>query len=94
MAYNNFSFDPEAGFADTSFYEDTPQNPREILQRQHNQTRDFINSLVNTLNSDVEGSSGSESIMSPEIEGVAGTNVFEQIKDIKRQILPMQLKKQ
>jgi len=86
MAYKKFKFDPEEGFSDSSFYEDTPENPREILQRQHNQTRDYINSVIDTLNSKNEGSSGSESIMSPEIEGVNGDNVFEQIRDIKRQI--------
>lgn len=86
MAYNKLKFDPEEGFLDSSFYEDTPENPRAILQRQHNQTRDYINSIVDTLNSSNEGSSGSESIMSPFIEGVNGNNVFEQIKDIKRQI--------
>lgn len=86
MAYEKFKFNPEEGFLDGSFYEDTPENPREILQRQHNQTRDYINSLIDTLNSKNEGSSGSESIMSPAIEGVNGENVYEQIKDIKRQM--------
>ena len=84
MEYKKFKFEPEEGFLDGSFYEDTPSNPREILQRQHNQTRDYINQMVETLNSKTEGASGSESIKSPDIEGVMGENVFEQLKDIKR----------
>ena len=86
MEYKKLQFDPEAGFLDSSFYEDTPDSPREILQRQHNQTRDFINSIVDTLNSSKEGESGIESIKSPQIEGVRGNNVYEQLKDIKSQM--------
>lgn len=86
MEYKKFNFEPEAGFLDSNFYEDTPANPREILQRQHNQTRDFINNIVETLNSDLEGESGIESIKSPEIEGVEGNNAYSQIKDIKKQL--------
>lgn len=86
MAFNRFEFDPKDGFVDSDFYEDTPENAREILQRQHNQTRDYINHIVDTLNSDNLGISGSESIKSPAIEGVLGNDVFNQIKDIKRQI--------
>lgn len=74
------------GFEDSGFYEDSPSNSREILQRQHNQTRDYINSVVDRLNSKKEGESGSESIASPNIDGVSGDNVFSQIKDIKRQL--------
>lgn len=86
MEYKKFNFDPEDGFLNEDFYEETPENSREILQRQHSQTRDYINSLIDTLNSDKEGSSGSESIKSPEIEGVSGNNVFSQLKDMKKQI--------
>lgn len=86
MEYKKFKFDPEDGFLDGNFYEDTPSDPREILQRQHNQTRDFINGIVDTLNSKTEGTSGSESVKSPDIAGVSGDNVYEQLKDIKRQI--------
>ena len=74
------------GFEDSGFYEDSPSNSREILQRQHNQTRDYINSVVDRLNSKKEGESGSESIASPNIDGISGDNVFSQIKDIKRQL--------
>lgn len=86
MEFKRFEFNPSDGFYDTGYYEDTPANPREVLQRQHDQTRDYINSVINTLNSDDEGESGSESIKSPSIAGVVGNNVFEQIKDIKRQM--------
>ena len=87
MAFDKFSFDPEGGFLDSGYYEDTPADSREILQRQHNQTRDYINSVVEKLNSKKEGASGSESIASPVIEGLAGDNVFSQIKDMKRQLV-------
>ncbi len=86
MEYKKFKFDPEDGFLNEDFYEETPENSREILQRQHSQTRDYINLLVDTLNSQEEGKSGSESIKSPSIEGVFGNNVYEQLKDIKKQI--------
>ncbi|MBR4893378.1 MAG: hypothetical protein IKZ35_05315 [Clostridia bacterium] len=86
MEFKKFKFEPEGGFLDGDFYEDTPANAREILQRQHNQTRDFINGVVNTLNSSKEGESGGEYIKSPKIEGVAGDNLFTQIKDVKRQL--------
>lgn len=86
MEYKKFEFSPKDGFLDSSFYPDTPGNPREVLQKQHNQTRDYINNLVNTLNSKMEGESGSESIKSPSIKGVYGNNTYEQIKDIKRQL--------
>lgn len=86
MEYKKLKFSPEEGFLDSSFYEDTPENSREILQRQHNQTRDFINGIVDRLNCENEGESGLESIKSPQIEGVYGNNGYEQIKDIKRQI--------
>lgn len=86
MEYKKFKFEPEEGFLDSNFYEDTPSNAREILQRQHNQTRDFINGIVDRLNSENEGESGLESIKSPQIEGVYGNNGYEQIKDVKRQL--------
>lgn len=86
MEYKRFDFDPQGGFLDSNFYEDTPANPREVLQRQHDQTRDYINNIVDTLNSDIEGESGIESIRSPEIEGVKGNNAYSQIKDIKKQL--------
>lgn len=86
MEYKKFNFSPEEGFLDSSFYEDTPSNSREILQRQHNQTRDFINEVVDRLNCENEGESGLESIKSPQIEGVFGNNGYEQIKDVKRQL--------
>lgn len=86
MEYKKLKFSPEEGFLDSNFYEDTPKNSREILQRQHNQTRDFINSVVDRLNCGNEGESGLESIKSPKIEGVFGNNGYEQIKDVKRQL--------
>lgn len=86
MEYKKLKFSPEEGFLDSSFYEDTPENSREILQRQHNQTRDFINGIVDRLNCENEGESGLESIKSPQIEGVYGNNGYEQIKDVKRQL--------
>ena len=45
MEFNEFKFDPEEGFLNSDYYEDTPAEPREILQRQHNQTKDFINKM-------------------------------------------------
>lgn len=87
MAFDKFSFDPADGFVDSGFYEDTPPDSREILQRQHNQTRDYINSVVGKLGSVKAGESGSENIGSPKIDGVEGENVFSQIKDIKRQLV-------
>ena len=89
MAFNNFAFDPPGGFADTDFYDDTPADSREVLQRQHDQTKDYINSLVGTLSNSTEGESGSENIASPAIEGVSGNNVYDQIKDLKRQMTDM-----
>ncbi len=86
MEYKKLKFDPEEGFLDSNFYEDTPSNSREILQRQHNQTRDFINEVVDRLNCENEGESGLESIKSPQIDGVFGNNGYEQIKDVKRQL--------
>ncbi|MBE7028842.1 MAG: hypothetical protein E7405_01180 [Ruminococcaceae bacterium] len=86
MEFKKFKFDPEGGFLDGDFYEDTPANAREILQRQHNQTKDFINSVIDTLNCNKEGESGGEFIKSPDIEGVKGDNLFTQIKDVKRQL--------
>lgn len=87
MEFNKFVFDPPGGFSDSSFYEDTPENAREILQRQHNQTRDYINGVIDALNSKKEGESGSEHIASPKIDGVEGEDVFSQIKSIKKQLL-------
>ena len=86
MEFKKFAFDPEDGFRDTGFYEDSPSEPREILQRQHDMTRDYINSLTSALSSQKEGESGSEHIGSPKIPGVSGENVFEQLSDMKRQI--------
>ncbi len=92
MEFKKFDFSPKDGFLDSAYYEDTPGNPREILQRQHNQTRDFINSIVDTLNCKEAGESGLETIKAPEIEGVAGDNAHTQIKDIKRQLDNVALK--
>lgn len=93
MEFKNLKFEPEEGFLNSDFYEDAPAEPREILQRQHNQTRDYINGIVNVLNSQKEGESGSESIKSPAIGGVLGNNVYLQIKDIKRQLNDIALDK-
>jgi len=92
VEFKKFNFSPEEGFCDSTFYEDTPGNPREILQRQHNQTRDFINSLVDKLNNSNEGESGIEMIKSPPIEGVSGNNPYSQIKSIKTQLDSVALK--
>ena len=92
MEFKKFEFSPQDGFLNSAFYEDTPENPREILQRQHNQTKDFINSVVDKLNSDIEGESGIEMIKSPQIEGVYGDNAFSQLKSIKTQLDNIALK--
>ncbi len=92
MEFKKFVFSPEDGFLNSDFYEDTPENPREILQRQHNQTREFINSVVDKLNSPIEGESGIEMIKSPQIEGVYGDNAYSQIKSIKKQLDDIALK--
>ncbi len=86
MAFNKFSFQPEDGFLDSGYYEDSPVDSRQILQRQHNQTRDYINGVIDRLNNKKEGESGAESIASPHIDGVNGENIFSQVKDIKRQL--------
>ena len=86
MAFNKFRFEPEEGFLNSSFYENTPSDSREILQRQHNQTRDYINDVIDKIKSTREGESGSEHIGSPKIDGLSGENVFSQIKDMKRQL--------
>ncbi len=86
MAFNEFKFEPEEGFLDSSFYENSPSDSRAILQRQHNQTRDYINDVVDKIKSTREGESGSEHIGSPKIDGLDGENVFSQIKDMKRQL--------
>ena len=92
MEFKKFNFSPEEGFCDSSFYGDAPENPRETLQRQHNQTRDYINSLVDAFNCKLEGESGIEKIKSPDIEGVSGDNAFSQIKSLKKQLDNIALK--
>lgn len=92
MEFKKFNFSPEEGFCDSSFYGDTPENPREILQRQHNQTRDYINSMVDSFNCRLEGESGLEKIKAPDIEGVLGDNAFSQIKSLKNQLDNIALK--
>ena len=57
MALNEFKFDPETGFKDASAFPD-PTNETETraqLMVLHEQTRNFINSLINTLNSNGGG---------------------------------------
>lgn len=86
MEFKKFAFEPEAGFRDSSYYEDSPSDAREVLQRQHDMTRDYINSLVDALASGKEGESGIEHIGCPEISGLEGNNVYEQLSSLKKQM--------
>ena len=46
MEFKKFNFDPPEGFRDSGYYEDTPVNAREVLQRQHDQVKDYINGMA------------------------------------------------
>ena len=67
MALNEFNFDPETGFKDASAFPD-PSNETETrnqLMILHEQTRNFINSLINTLNN-----SGGGDLSTDPIDGI------------------------
>ena len=67
MALNEFNFDPETGFKDASAFPD-PTNETETrnqLMILHEQTRNFINSLINTLNN-----SGGGDLSTDPIDGI------------------------